>query len=356
MQRALSQAKSAISSIIRELRASIARPTSPRNLPDPQGIRSSDLFNFEFKMPSLNPDFGIDESLFPVLPDISSPAIKQQVYTHRSFYARPTHIFEDHPDDPSPDNEKYEHLGDTVIGLSVTSLMFEMYPGLRVGPSTKIRAMIVGNFTLAEISLRYKLPDRLRLHPAQSITLRASTNIQADVFESFVGGLYLDQGLEAVKAWLNPLFRPFVTAAYRIVRQQHGLPPLATPPPSASASPSPSSSSSPSPSPIHPDPSTTSIGATIGHLALFNQQLQKNNRQVEWVYSDGGELSVGGGNGYCDPGVPAHLLVRGTQTTPVWYVKVMVDGEFYGRGRGNTKKAARNEAAKEGLEKMGIVV
>ena len=40
----------------------------------------------------------------------------------------------------------------------------------------------------------------------------------------------------------------------------------------------------------------------------------------------------------------------------MWYVKVMVDGEFYGRGRGNTKKAARNEAAKEGLEKMGIVV
>jgi len=71
------------------------------------------------------------------------------------------------------------------------------------------------------------------------------------------------------------------------------------------------------------------------------------------VYSDGGEPV---GNGYCDPGVPAHLLVKGTQTTPVWYVKVMVDGEFYGRGRGNTKKAARNEAAKEGLEKMGIVV
>lgn len=356
MQRALSQAKSAISSIVRQLRASIAHP-SP-HLADLEGIRSN-LFSFELKMPSLNPDFGIDESLFPRLPDISSPAIKQQVYTHRSFYARPTHIFEDHPDDPSPDNEKYEHLGDTVIGLSVTSLMFEMYPGLRVGPSTKIRAMIVGNSTLAEISLRYKLPDRLRLHPAQSITLRASTNIQADVFESFVGGLYLDQGLEAVKAWLNPLFRPFVTAAYQIVRHQHGLPPLTTPP--LSASPSPSSSPSPSPSsnsPIHPDlSSASSIGATIGHLALFNQQLQKNSRQVEWVYSDGGEQHVGnGGSAYCDPGVPAHLLVKGTQTTPVWYVKVMVDGEFYGRGRGNTKKAARNEAAKEGLEKMGIVV
>lgn len=118
------------------------------------------------------------------------------MFTHRSYFARPTHIFEDHPDDPSPDNEKfvaapdiinaelesdrlagrYEHLGDTVLGLAVTSLMLEMYPCLRVGPSTvrsptpaastairavnlppsnylfqKIRALIVGNYTLAEM-------------------------------------------------------------------------------------------------------------------------------------------------------------------------------------------------------------
>lgn len=45
-----------------------------------------------------------------------------------------------------------------------------------------------------------------------------------------------------------------------------------------------------------------------------------------------------------------------TTTTPIWTVRVEVDGEVYGRGRGNTKKAARNEAAKEGLVRMGIVV
>lgn len=59
---------------------------------------------------------------------------------------------------------------------------------------------------------------------------------------------------------------------------------------------------------------------------------------------------------YADPGVPASHLIKGTHSTPVWYVKVFVDGEFYGRGRGNTKKAARNEAAKEGLLKFGIDV
>lgn len=272
---------------------------------------------------------------FPDLPDIQSPDIKLQVFTHRSFYARSAHVFEDHVDDPSPDNEKYEHLGDTVLGLVVTSLLLEMYPCLRVGPSTKIRAMMVGNATLSEISLKYKLPDRLRLHPAQAITLRASSNVQADIFESYIGGLYVDQGLDAVKAWLNPLFRPYSTLAYTLTRTQHGLPPLPTP-----------SSSPPTSAGKHDGTGTppaldlarmTQESTTIGHLSLFNQHVQKADRTVEWVYSDGG-------NG------------EGKKTTPIWVVKVLVDGECLGQGRGGTKKAARNEAAKEGLEGLGVYV
>lgn len=79
------------------------------------------------------------------------------------------------------------------------------------------------------------------------------------------------------------------------------------------------------------------MSTTIGHLALFNQQVQKANRAVEWVYSDGAEG-------------------EGTKTTPVWVVKVFVDGQCLGRGKGGTKKGARNEAAKEGLVGLGIYV
>jgi ribonuclease-3 len=52
------------------------------------------------------PDFGEDSSLFPPLPHIQKDDIRLRVFTHRSFHARPTHVFEDRPDDPSPDNEK----------------------------------------------------------------------------------------------------------------------------------------------------------------------------------------------------------------------------------------------------------
>jgi ribonuclease III len=145
----------------------------------------------------------------------------------------------------------------------------------------------------------------------------------------------MDQGLGAVSAWLKPLFRPYATAAYQVVRVQHGLPALPTPTPS------------PPPSahilvrshyPLEGPADFIPITSTIGHLALFNQYLQKDQRTVEWVYSGG----PSGG--------------KGAKTTPVWAVRVLVDGEPFGHGSGNTKKAARNEAAKEGLDKMGIVV
>ncbi len=53
---------------------------------------------------SLRPDFGPDG--LPILPKIESGEIEMRIFTHRSFAARPTHVFEDSPDDPSPDNEQ----------------------------------------------------------------------------------------------------------------------------------------------------------------------------------------------------------------------------------------------------------
>lgn len=147
----------------------------------------------------------------------------------------------------------------------------------------------------------------------------------------------MDQGLDAVKAWLIPLFRPYSTLAYSIVRTQHGLPALPTP----SSTPLLTTTKPPWATSLPPLALTIAdykpMSTTIGHLALFNQHVQKANHAVEWVYSDGAEG-------------------EGTKTTPVWVVKVIVDGKCLGKGKGGTKKGARNEAAKEGLVGLGIYV
>ncbi|KAJ8517969.1 hypothetical protein ONZ45_g4915 [Pleurotus djamor] len=350
-------------------------------------LRSSFLMSMPRNSP-LRPDFGPNSERFPPLPKINSDAIRQKVFTHRSFYARPTHIFEDQPNDLAPDNEKLEHLGDTVLSLVVTNLMFDAYPGLHVGPSTKIRAYVVGNSTLADISVKYKLPSCLRLHRAQAITLQASTNVQADVFESYVGGLYLDQGLEAVKAWLDPLLLPYTEEAYKIVRTHYGLSPQTGSRPrprrpihhytSSSASSS-TEIDSPDRSPSPPYPrgggmdvdvyeDTAHSTMAIGHLALFNQQLQKSDLDVEWVYSedDGHNVDTSIAK-RSDVPVGAistgrnvtHTNVNGNakrSTTPMWTVQAMVNGELYGKGKGTSKKAARHVAAKEGLARLGFNV
>lgn len=213
-----------------------------------------------------------------------------------------------------------------------------------------------------------------------------------------------------MQAWVNKLFAPYAASAYEIARQQHSLLPL---PPSAHllakgvttgvfCNPSYTISSPPP----HPEPGDLANMPTIGHLALFNQQIQRANRQVEWIYSDGTEVmaadddatvgaAAGGAesseaasrdsggkgsdttteddsrngraldgapafkkrrNAYTAVAMPREVLTKGSKSTPVWYVKVMVDGEYYGRGRGISKKAARNEAAKEGLKALGIEV
>jgi len=78
------------------------------------------------------------------------------------------------------------------------------------------------------------------------------------------------------------------------------------------------------------DASGLSHTTTTGHLALFNKHLEKADGHVERIYS----------NGANDIGLPPDLVIKGPKTC---LVKVMVDGEFYGRGRADKrKKAYRN--------------
>ncbi|KAJ3755256.1 ribonuclease III [Lentinula raphanica] len=295
----------------------------------------------------------------PPLPTFKLERIRRQVFTHRSFHARPTHLFDDPPDDPAPDNEKLEHLGDSVLSLVVTNLLNEMFPNVRVGPSTelkdgskKMRALVVNNATLANIAVRYNLPNDLRVHHAQAVALKASPNVQADLFESYVGGLFQDRGLDVVQNWLKELFRPYAMSAYRIIRTQHGLPPESPPP---SPIPRPPSDDEPylvrSPfGYVNRDMTMT----TVGHLALFNQHIQKSNQPVEWIYSSSSPDVDPSAQG--DIQLLSSEMMRGMKATTIWSVKVMVNGKCLGQGKGGTKKLARNEAAKLGLENLGIHV
>ena len=75
---------------------------------------------------------------------------------------------------------------------------------------------------------------------------------------------------------------------------------------------------------------------TTGHLSLFNQYLQQKGKFVEWVWT---ESDVSNG-----------------KATPVWAVRAMIDQRCVGKGRATTKKAAKNEAATQALQSLGVSV
>jgi len=188
----------------------------------------------------------------------------------------------------------------------------------------------------------------------------------------------VDQGLDAVQLWLKELFRPLIDQAYTAVKAQHGFSQPTSPIDGPATQPTPSDLPGRRPRGYSVDPSETMT--TSGHLALFNQSLQKAGRTVEWIYSpvsvdgngigsDTSSVSSGSNTGSVSPTTTSsdssigqqspvldRAVLKSLKTTPIWYATVTVDGEIYGNGKGVTKKAARNEAAKTGLEKLGIIV
>lgn len=337
----------------------------------------------------------------PPLIEFKHTKTKTQVFTHRSFSARPNAVFEDPPDNIAPDNEVLEFVGDSVLSLAVASLIRITYPGLRVGPHAKIRSLVVQNATIAQISQHYRLADNLRANSSQLVSLRFSTYVQADLFEAYVGGLHVDWGYEHIRTWLYRVLTPYVKEAYSIVKgeyvdadsskrrslpytvnkspkedlsnspsrrhsqQPHGerneitvhtamVPPAtplyAPPTPLSQASNSPGRQRDPLqsimedpldysrnyiPSPLsrpdsgYPSPnldvSGGGGGAAEGHLPLLNQVIQHAKRWIDWDWK------------------PAP---NSSPTTPIWDAVGTMSKVKIAEGRGNTKKLAKNDAAR----------
>lgn len=101
---------------------------------------------------------------------------------------------------PSFDNQRLEFLGDAVIQLVLTELLYEMFPGFNEGKLTKLRARLVSGDALKQFAKNMNLGEYVMMGKGEESTggrERAST--LADAFESVMGAVYLDGGLEEAK-------------------------------------------------------------------------------------------------------------------------------------------------------------
>ncbi|EZH67214.1 ribonuclease III [Bacillaceae bacterium JMAK1] len=102
------------------------------------------------------------------------------------------------------DNERLEFLGDAVLELAVSQHLFKRFPLMQEGEMTKLRAAVVCEPSLFELAERLDFGALIFLGKGEEMSGgRQRPAMLADVFEAFVGALYLDQGMDAVYSFLE---------------------------------------------------------------------------------------------------------------------------------------------------------
>jgi ribonuclease III len=121
----------------------------------------------------------------------------KQAFTHSSYV-------NEHRKKESADNERLEFLGDAVLELGISQYLYREYPKMAEGELTKLRAAIVCEPSLVNFATDLDFGDFILLGKGEEMTGgRNRPALLADVFESFIGALYLDQGYERVISFLE---------------------------------------------------------------------------------------------------------------------------------------------------------
>ncbi|KKR77028.1 MAG: Ribonuclease 3 [Candidatus Levybacteria bacterium GW2011_GWA2_40_8] len=106
-------------------------------------------------------------------------------------------------------NERLEFLGDSVLSLLVSEYLFDKYKNLDEGMLTNLRSLLVNKKNFSDVAKEIDLGKYLKLSKGEEESGgRNNPSLLADSFEALVGALFLDQGMEAVKAFVNPILLP----------------------------------------------------------------------------------------------------------------------------------------------------
>ena len=101
-------------------------------------------------------------------------------------------------------NERIEFLGDAVLELLSSDYLYRSYPDMMEGNMTKLRAKLVCEEALAASAREINLGTFLMLGKGEEVTGgRTRDSILSDAFESLIGAIYLDSGIEKAKDFIN---------------------------------------------------------------------------------------------------------------------------------------------------------
>jgi ribonuclease-3 len=134
----------------------------------------------------------------------------KRAFTHASFV-----------DSRHESNERLEFLGDAILGMVICVHLFEQYPDLLEGEMTKIKSTVVSRHTCAAVAEHIGLGELLRLGKGMSNRPKLPQSVIAAVFESVIGALYIDGGLDVAREFILGHMHPRVEYAGESGHQQN---------------------------------------------------------------------------------------------------------------------------------------
>ena len=144
------------------------------------------------------------------MPTFKNKQLANQVFVHRSYLNETAETLES--------NERLEFLGDSILSFVVSSHIFDKYKTSKEGQLTSIRSVLTNTETLYEISKELGLGELLKLSKGEEAGGgRKNKTILANTLEALIGGIFIDQGIEAAKKFIED---NIISEAERIIEAQ----------------------------------------------------------------------------------------------------------------------------------------
>ena len=128
-----------------------------------------------------------------------------------------------HPSLGDQNNQRLEFLGDAVLELCVSDLLFKRHPGLSEGELTVMRANLVCEAALFSVARKLDMDSYIRLLHPQSHNSAGRKSIMADAVEAVIAAVYLDGGLSCARRLVAAQWDDLFTSTQSLSNYKSGL-------------------------------------------------------------------------------------------------------------------------------------
>ena len=133
------------------------------------------------------------------------PALLERALTHRSWAYENAAAKEETVQ--ATENETFEFVGDSVLGLAISEQLFHKYPTASEGQLTLMKHRLVSTSTLADVAEGLKVGDFIRIGRGEEKTGgRQKRAILANTMEAIIAAVFFDSGYISARSFIARVF------------------------------------------------------------------------------------------------------------------------------------------------------